>query len=423
MRIVPRERMGAAMGLFGLGVLFAPAIGPTLGGYLVEYVNWRLIFYINIPVGVLGLVAALFVLPRFPTKSGERFDFAGFLTVSVGLFALLLALSKGADWGWSSYRILGLIALGVFSLAIFVIIELSVRQPMLDVRVFRYWHFTNSLILVSVLFAGLFGAYFYIPFFLQEGEGLGALQAGLVLLLPALLTGAVMPISGRIYDRFGARWPAAVGCLVVAWGTYLMHSVTPETPRGQMVSWMCIRSVGMGLAFMPIMTSSMAGIPPDEVNRASAVNNIVQRVSSSFGLAVMTSVLTTQMASQYASRLALVPAVQPGFPVRQAMPPMSLYGPTQIASMGGAMGDLMLLTAGITALGIFLSLMLPAKPVGSPMVVEGIAMPPPEEAVPEPPPVAEPAPPPRARRRAAAATAPAPAPVPVGVGASEATPS
>ncbi|HEV7466692.1 MAG TPA: DHA2 family efflux MFS transporter permease subunit, partial [Candidatus Dormibacteraeota bacterium] len=168
-KIVPPQKLGVAMGLFGLGVLFAPTVGPTIGGYLVEYVNWRLIFYINVPIGALGLIAALMVLPRFPRVAGQRFDLGGFLTVSTGLFALLLALSKGADWGWTSYRILGLVVIGVLSLALFAIIELSVADPLLDVHVFRYWNFTNSLILISVLFAGLFGLYFYIPLFLQEG--------------------------------------------------------------------------------------------------------------------------------------------------------------------------------------------------------------------------------------------------------------
>ncbi|MDT7596335.1 MAG: hypothetical protein QOJ06_1881, partial [Pseudonocardiales bacterium] len=104
-RIVPREKLGAAMGLYGLGIVFAPAVGPTLGGYLVEYVDWRLIFYINVPVGILGAVAAALVLPRFPTVAGRRFDVLGFVTIASGLFAVLLALSEGESWGWSSYRV------------------------------------------------------------------------------------------------------------------------------------------------------------------------------------------------------------------------------------------------------------------------------------------------------------------------------
>ncbi|HZS23286.1 MAG TPA: DHA2 family efflux MFS transporter permease subunit, partial [Pseudonocardiaceae bacterium] len=165
-RIVPREKIGAAMGLYGLGIVVAPAIGPTLGGYLVEYVDWRLIFYINVPVGIIGAVAAALVLPKFPGVPGRRFDVLGFVTIGSGLFALLLALSEGESWGWTSYRIMGLFTVSVLLLALFVVIELEVSDPLLNVRVFRYWPFTNSLLLISVLMVGLFGVLFYVPLFL-----------------------------------------------------------------------------------------------------------------------------------------------------------------------------------------------------------------------------------------------------------------
>ncbi|HEX6492402.1 MAG TPA: DHA2 family efflux MFS transporter permease subunit, partial [Candidatus Dormibacteraeota bacterium] len=405
-KIVPPHRLGVAMGLFGLGVLFAPTVGPTVGGYLVEYVNWRLIFYINVPIGALGLMAALMVLPKFGTKTGVRFDIAGFATVSIGLFALLLALSKGADWGWSSYRVLGLFALGFFMLSSFAVIEMSVSEPLLDVHVFKYPTFTNSLLLISFLMAGLFGLYFYIPLFLQEGEGLGALQAGLLLLLPALLTGLTMPFAGKAYDKVGARWPAAIGCLVVAYGTYLMRNVTPDTPRGTLVLWMCVRNIGMGIAFMPIMASSMAEMPSEEVNRASAVSNIVQRVSSAFGLAVMTSLLTTQMAQQYSSRASLSVAGTAADPHMSGSGLAGWAGAVQTAAFGGGLGDLFLVTAGGTALCALLALMLPARPGAGAgmMMMEGGPAPPVEVAetaavaavavVPEPAPAAT-----RPRRR------------------------
>ena len=242
-RIAPRERIGMAMGLYGLGIVFAPALGPTLGGYLVEYVDWRLIFYINVPIGILGLVAALVVLPHFRSGGGQRLDALGFATICSSLFALLLALSEGSSWGWTSYRVLGLFAVGALAMAIFVVVELSVEQPMLDVRLFRIWAFTNSTLLIGILMAGLFAGFFYVPLFIQEGQGTGAFDTGLILLPSALVTAALMPISGRLYDRVGARWPAAIGLLITAYGTYLMHNLNPDTTRGQVVMWMSIRSL------------------------------------------------------------------------------------------------------------------------------------------------------------------------------------
>src|SRR3954454_10662106 len=166
-RIVPREKIGAAMGMYGLGIIVAPAIGPTLGGYLVEYVDWRLIFFINVPVGIVGAIAAVMVLPKFPAVKSQKFDVLGFLTIAGGLFALLLALSEGQDWGWTGYRVISLLSASVILIALFVIIELEVEHPLLDVRVFRYWPYTNSLLLISVLMVGLFATLFYIPLFLQ----------------------------------------------------------------------------------------------------------------------------------------------------------------------------------------------------------------------------------------------------------------
>ena len=183
-RIVPREKIGAAMGMYGLGIVVAPAIGPTLGGYLVEYVDWRLIFFINVPVGILGCGRGVDGAAALPGCLAGRFDVLGFLTMATGLFSLLLALTEGQDWGWTSYQVLILLTVGVLSLALFVIIELEVDEPLLDVRVFRYWAFTNSLLLITVLSVGLFTVLFYIPLFLQQAQGMGAFETGL-LLLPA----------------------------------------------------------------------------------------------------------------------------------------------------------------------------------------------------------------------------------------------
>jgi len=224
LRIVPRGQLGAAFGLYGLGAVVAPAIGPALGGYLVEYGDWRWIFFINIPVGILGAMAAAAVLPAFPGRTGRRFDLLGFLTVAGGLFALLLALSEGADWGWGSYPILGLFTFSVLSLALFVVIQLEIDDPLLDLRVFRYGAFTHSLVLIALVSMVLFAVVFYIPLFLQQGQGLGALDAGLILLPPALAMAVLMPIAGLIYDRIGPRWPTCVGLTIAAVGTYLLHT-------------------------------------------------------------------------------------------------------------------------------------------------------------------------------------------------------
>jgi len=381
-RIVPREKIGAAMGLYGLGIVVAPAIGPTLGGYLVEYVDWRLIFYINVPVGIIGAVAAALVLPKFPGVPGRRFDVLGFVTIGSGLFALLLALSEGESWGWTSYRIMGLFTVSVLLLALFVVIELEVSDPLLNVRVFRYWPFTNSLLLISVLMVGLFGVLFYVPLFLQEVQGLGALDAGLTLLPQALVMAVLMPFAGRLYDRIGPRWPATIGVTIVAIATYLMHNLTIDTSREQLIWWLMLRAVGLGIGMMPIMTGGLSAVPPTEVNAASAFNNVAQRTASALGVAVLTAIFTTQSADQLAGRAALLPANTATPPLGPNVPNwLSIYATyhqTQLLVFAGALDDLLLIAAGLSAVGVLGALLLRSGP--APAVSTGAASPPPAPA-------------------------------------------
>lgn len=380
-RIVPRDKIGTAMGLYGLGVIVAPGIGPSLGGYLVEYVSWRLIFYINVPIAILGAIAAVMVLPRFPAGGAGRFDVFGFLTVATGLFTLLLALSEGQTWKWSSYKVLILITVSVLALALFVVIELEVDEPLLNVRVFRYWPFTNSLLLISVLSIGLFAVLFYIPLFLQQALMLDSFTAGLTLLPQAFVMAILMPISGRLYDRIGPRWPAITGLLIVAVSTYQMHHITLDTSRDQIIWLLGFRAVGLGIGIMPIFTSGLASIPPAMVSQGSAFNNVVRQASSSLGVAAFTALLTLHQAQLFAGRAALLPD---NTPTPHLGPPgtpdwlgvYALYQQTQLRVFADAIDWLFVIVAILTAGGVILAAFLrsgpaPASPTGS--AVEALA--------------------------------------------------
>ncbi len=366
-RIVPPERIGAAMGMYGLGIIVAPAVGPTLGGYLVEYVDWRLIFFINVPVGILGTVAAVMLLPRFGPTSVGRFDVLGFVTVATGLVSLLLALTEGQSWGWTSYRILILFAASLVMLALFVTIEIEVDHPLLPVNVFRHWAYTNSLLLVSVLSVGLFAVLFYIPLLLQQARGLGAFDTGLLLLPQALVMAVIMPSAGLLYDRIGPRWPATIGLAIVAVGTYMLTDVTLDSSNTKVVWLLAARSVGMGLAMMPIMTGGIAAVPADEVDGAGAFNTVAQRAAAALGLAALTSLVTSTRAQLTQDRGALIdpgttmPAMGSGQGGRLA----GMYAvqtQTQTLAFVESMHALFIVTAIITALGIPLALMLRSGP-------------------------------------------------------------
>jgi EmrB/QacA subfamily drug resistance transporter len=361
LRIVPRDRLGTAVGLYGLGAMVAPAVGPALGGYLVEYVNWRIIFFINVPVGILGSVAAILVLPAFLGQAGRRLDVLGFLAVASGLFALLLALSKAEDWHWTSYRIMGLITFGALSLALFVVIELEVDDPLLDLRVFRYGQYTLSLLLTILLAGILFAVLFYVPQFLQRAQGLGALDAGLILLPPAVAMAVWMPLTGRISDRIGPRIPAVIGLAIATIGTYLLHTINLDTSRERIIWFLVVLYTGLGISIMPINTSGLAIIPPAQANAASAFNNLIQRTASALGIAVFTAILTIQQAQLMAGRAALVPANTPlprlGPDTPHWLEVYVVYQQTDLRVYADAIDNLFLIATAVstlTVLGAFL---------------------------------------------------------------------
>lgn len=362
-RIVPPGEIGRAMGLYGLGVVVAPAIGPALGGYLVEYVDWRLIFFINVPLGLAAAAATIRVLPDFPPAGRPAFDTFGFVTSATGLFSLLLALSEGASWGWTSFRVVGLLCLAVLMLALFVVVELEVDQPLLDVRVFTYAQSSICLMLIVILSVGLTSTLFYIPVFLQNAQGAGAFEAGIVLLPQAVAMALVMPLSGRLYDLIGPRWPAVVGLILCAWGTYLMHNLNIDTPQHTIAGLMALRAAGVGLAFMAAMTACLASVPKDIVGSASALINVFQQAGAALGLAVLGAVLTTTTAQLTADRAGLITPDTPTLSLGPG-PAGDLYGMyatyaiTSIGAFIDGLNNLMVILAvislGFTALALWL---------------------------------------------------------------------
>jgi EmrB/QacA subfamily drug resistance transporter len=305
-RIVPREKMGAAMGLYGVGVVVAPATGPALGGYLIDYVDWRAIFYINLPIGVLGAIAGMIVLAKIPAERNRPFDVVGFSCIASALFALLLALEEGPSWGWTSYPILILFAGAINLLALFVAVELQVKHPMLDVRAFKIWPFSNSLLLIAAMMFGLFVVMFYIPLFLQNIQSLSAFDAGLVLLPQGLVMGVLMPFAGALYDRFGARWLAVIGLTLTGTGILMLSRINIDIPRSELRLSTIVMSAGLGLAMMPIMTGGLSSLPAEFSGAGNAFNTLAQRVSSALGLAMITAMITADRAQFWADRSGLL---------------------------------------------------------------------------------------------------------------------
>ena len=305
-RMVPPSKLGSAMGLYGLGIVFAPGVGPTLGGYLVDYVDWRLIFYINVPIGILGAIAAMVVLPKFPATPGRKFDLPGFACIASACFALLLAVSEGTQWGWSGYRVLILVTVGIDMLVLFVVVELQVKEPLLNLHVFRYWPFVNSLILMGIVYTGLFSTLYLVPQFLQNVQGITAWHAGLVVMPQALVMAVLTPVAGRLFDKMGARRLVIFGMAINGSAALLMMKINFDMTRTEIILRLMMFAGGMALCFMPIMTGGMSALPPEIVSAGSAINTLVQRVIAAIGLAGVTALTTIQKAQLLASRSAML---------------------------------------------------------------------------------------------------------------------
>jgi EmrB/QacA subfamily drug resistance transporter len=359
------------MGVFGLSVVFAPGIGPTLGGYLVQYLDWRLIFFINVPVGLLGAALAVVVLPPLTGVAPGRFDVWGFAAISGASFALLLALSEGQLWGWTSYPILILLAGSLNLLALFVVIELRSIYPLIDVRIFKRWQFTNSLLLITALSVGLFAVLFYIPFFLQEGQNRTPLNTGWLMLPEAIAMAVAMLAGGKLYDMVGPRLPSLAGLTIATGGTFLLCGINADVSGTEVVVWTMIRGAGNGLAIMTVMTAGLAVVPAAQVNQASAINNAVQRIAAALGLAILTSVASTRQAQSMGDRSALLGSAATNRDPRIAQ--MIHTGPQgliplwqqlRIEVLAQSYSDIFLIITLVTALGAILALLVRNPPKG-----------------------------------------------------------
>jgi EmrB/QacA subfamily drug resistance transporter len=368
-RIVPKEKLGAAMGMYGLGIVVAPGIGPTLGGYLVEHTDWRMIFLINVPVGVLGAIAAVMYLTPIPAEKKRPFDFIGFLCIATSLFSLLLALEEGDNWGWSDYRTVMLFLSAAVFMALFIVVELHVEHPVLNVRVFKHWPYVNSLLLISTMSIGLFAVLFYVPSFLQDAQGWTPLNTGLTLLPQALAMAVLMPFAGLLYDKIGARWPAVIGLALVGSGILLLSRINVDITRGELILGMVVMATGMALGMMPIMTGGLSVLPPEVSDSGSAFNTLTQRVSSALGLAVMTALVQENSAQFMSDRSNLVEAgTNPQITQMQEQGTtglMSLYQEVSGQVQAAAYSSGFFLAGSATLAGVFLALFLRSgKPAG-----------------------------------------------------------
>ncbi|BBB92488.1 MAG TPA: DHA2 family efflux MFS transporter permease subunit [Methylomusa anaerophila] len=313
----PREERYQAMSIWGLSAMVAPAIGPTLSGYLVEYWDWRLIFTINVPVGSIGyLLAALILRESVLTRKG-KFDAAGFITSSLGLFCLLLALNKGAEEGWTSAYILALLYISVASLALFVAIELTSENPLLDLTVFKSWNFTCSSF---VLFSGtacMYGGLFMVPLFMENIRDYTAMQTGVLLLPAALISGLMMPVAVRIARKVGPKPVVIAGVIILGTASVPFANLDLDTGYYTILFVIVLRGVGLGLFLMTATTLGMNILPLAKMSRATAMKSVIRQIAGSFGIALLSTVIQHRQAYHLAHSAEYMNVAS--FPMKQTL--------------------------------------------------------------------------------------------------------
>ncbi len=291
--VFPPAERGRALGIWGVGVVVGPAVGPTFGGYLTETLGWRSIFNINLPIGIVGMVAAARILrPDRPHDQARRgFDLAGFLLLTVFLMAALLGLSNGNREGWTSRYVLTCALTSSVSLALFLVVESIVSERILDLGLFKMPQFTVAMVVTSARSVALYGGIFLLPLFLQDLMGRSEIDTGLLLLPGALVMGLVMLVSGRIADRFGTRAPSILGLGCIAWFMWTYRTLDVTTSTWAVLYPTLIRGIGLGLLVTPVMTAAINAVPTAKAGMASSMLSLIQQISGSLGIAVLACVL------------------------------------------------------------------------------------------------------------------------------------
>jgi EmrB/QacA subfamily drug resistance transporter len=297
----PRQR-GMAIGIWAGTSALALAIGPLVGGLLTEKVSWSWIFFVNVPVGVLGVLVALWSIDESRDTSHEqRLDLPGLVTSAVGLFALTYALIEANTYGWTSPRILALLAGAAAFLAAFIMLEHRQRLPMLDLGLFRNATFSGANLAMLLVALAMFGIFFYNSLFFQNILGYSAIQTGAIFLPMTLLIIVIAPLAGRFSDRVGSRWLIGGGMAMVSVSLLLFAQLDRGSHFWSIVPALLVGGAGMALTMTPTTAAAMGSVPVDQAGVGSAVLNSARQVGGSLGIAIMGAVVASRISVPRAS--------------------------------------------------------------------------------------------------------------------------
>ena len=292
--IFPPEKRGVAMGTMGIAMILAPAIGPTLSGYIVQNYDWNVMFYGMFFIGIIAIVIGLFWFKLYQSTTNPKADIPGIIYSTIGFGSLLYGFSEAGNKVWGSTEIVTMFIVGTVFIIFFILRELRMKAPMLSLEVLKYPTYTLTTVINMIVMMSLYGGMILLPLYLQNLRGFSALDSGLLLLPGALVMGALGPVAGKLLDTIGIKPLAIFGIGIMTYATWELSKLNMDTTYLHIMWIYIVRSFGMAFVMMPIMTAGMNALPPRLISHGNAFVNTMRQLAGSIGTAILVTVMTTQ---------------------------------------------------------------------------------------------------------------------------------
>ncbi|MGG1401507.1 DHA2 family efflux MFS transporter permease subunit [Bacillus salipaludis] len=290
--IFPLERRGFAMGIFGVALNFAPAIGPTWAGWIIETYSWHVMFYIIAPIALIDFFIAIFLVKNVAETSRPKLDVLGVILSTIGFGGILYGFTTGGTKGWTDPEVIALFIIGGISLILFVWRQLTVGHPILEFRIFKYKMFTLTTIINVIVTMAMFSGMILMPIYMQNIHGFSPLEAGFALLPGGVVMGIMSPITGKLFDKYGAKWLAIIGLAITIFTTYALTRLHTDTSFSYVISVYTIRMFGISLLMMPIFTAGLNDLGLSLNKYGTAMVNTLRMVAGAVGMAFFVSIMT-----------------------------------------------------------------------------------------------------------------------------------
>ncbi|GGA40364.1 DHA2 family efflux MFS transporter permease subunit [Paenibacillus physcomitrellae] len=292
--IFPIEKRGQAMGMMGVAMIFAPAIGPTLSGWIIEHHSWHVLFWIILPLGVISIILGLLFMKNVLPNSKAKLEYLSVILSTLGFGGILYGFSEAGSNGWDSAEVIVSIVVGAVSLILFVWRQFVAEKPLLEVRVFKYNMYSLTTVINVIVTMAMYAGMILLPIYLQTIRGFSPLESGLLLLPGSILMGIMSPITGIIFDKIGARWLVVIGLIITAITTYEFSDLTANTTYGHLIFVYTARMFGMSMIMMPVQTAGLNQLPAKMNAHGAAMSNTLRTIAGALGTAFLVTIMNSR---------------------------------------------------------------------------------------------------------------------------------